>query len=81
MNAQEIETTIKKILVEDFEADPNKLELSTNLFTDLDLDSIDAVDLVVRLQQQTGKKVNPADFREIRTIGDVVVAVEKILNT
>ena len=47
MNAQEIETTIKKILVEDFEADPNKLELSTNLFTDLDLDSIDAVDLVV----------------------------------
>ncbi len=81
MNAQEIETTIKKILVEDFEADPNKLELSTNLFTDLDLDSIDAVDLVVRLQQQTGKKVNPADFREIRTLGDVVVAVEKILNT
>lgn len=81
MNAQEIETTIKKILVEDFEADPNKLELSTNLFTDLDLDSIDAVDLVVRLQQQTGKKVNSADFREIRTLGDVVVAVEKILNT
>ena len=81
MNAQEIETTIKKILVADFEADPNKLELSTNLFTDLDLDSIDAVDLVVRLQQQTGKKVNPADFREIRTLGDVVVAVEKILNT
>ena len=81
MNAQEIETTIKKILVEDFEADPNKLELSTNLFTDLDLDSIDAVDLVVRLQQQSGKKVNPADFREIRTLGDVVVAVEKILNT
>ena len=81
MNAQEIETTIKKILVEDFEADPNKLELSTNLFTDLDLDSIDAVDLVVRLQQQTGKKVNPADFWEIRTLGDVVVAVEKILNT
>lgn len=81
MTDQEIETTIKNILAEDFEVDVATLTPETNLFTELDLDSIDAVDLVVRLQQETGKKVNPADFREIRTLGDVTKAVSKLVNS
>ena len=60
--------------------EPAKLKPETNLFTELDLDSIDAVDLVVRLQQETGKKVNPEDFRQIRTLQDVVAAVSKLVN-
>ena len=80
MTTQEIESTIKKILVADFDIDEAKLKPETNLFTELDLDSIDAVDLVVRLQQETGKKVSPEDFRSIRTFGDVVKAVEKLVN-
>ena len=43
--------------------------------------AFDAVDLVVRLQQETGKKVNPADFKEIRTLGDVTKAVSKLVNS
>ena len=81
MTAQEIEKTIRDILVADFEVDPDKLKPETNLFTELDLDSIDAVDLVVRLQQETGKKVSPEDFREIRTLKDVVDAVVKLVNS
>ena len=81
MTDQEIETTIKNILAEDFEVDVATLPPETNLFTELDLDSIDAVDLVVRLQQETGKKVNPADFKEIRTLGDVTKAVSKLVNS
>ena len=80
MTDAEIEKTIKDILVADFECDPEKLEPETNLFTELDLDSIDAVDLVVRLQQETKKKVNPEDFRQIRTLADVVKAVSKLVN-
>ena len=80
MTEEEIEQTIRSILVSEFEADPAALSRETNLFTDLDLDSIDAVDLVVRLQQETGKKVNPEDFRQIRTLGDVVTAVAKLVN-
>lgn len=80
MTDVEIENTIKRILVEDFEVDAASLRPETNLFTELDLDSIDAVDLVVRLQQETGKKVNPADFKEIRTLQDVVRAVSKLVN-
>ena len=80
MSDAEIEKTIKDILVADFEADPAKLGPSTDLFADLDLDSIDAVDLVVRLQQEVGKKVDPADFRQLRTLSDVVAAVSKLVN-
>lgn len=80
MTDAEIEKTIKDILVAEFECDPAALKPETNLFTDLDLDSIDAVDLVVRLQQETQKKVNPEDFRQIRTLADVTKAVSKLVN-
>ena len=81
MTDAEIEKTIKEILAADFDVDAASITPETNLFTDLDLDSIDAVDLVVRLQQETHKKVDPEDFRQIRTLGDVVAAVSKLVNT
>lgn len=80
MSTEEIATKIKSILVDEFEIEESALKDDTNLFTELDLDSIDAVDLVVRIQQATGKKVNPQDFRQIRTFGDVVQAVDKLVN-
>ena len=80
MTEEEIQKTVVDILVDDFECDREKLTPEVNLFTDLDLDSIDAVDLVVRLQQVTKKKVNPEDFRQIRTLRDVVKAVCKLVN-
>lgn len=76
----EIEQKIKDILASDFECDPESLVPEVNLFTDLDLDSIDAIDLVVRLQQETGKKVDPESFRHIRTLRDVTDAVVKLVN-
>ena len=78
--AKEIEAAIKKILVGEFEVDPARLTPDVDLFAELDLDSIDAVDLVVRLQQETGKKVEPAEFKKLRTFGDVVAAVSKLVN-
>ena len=80
MTRQEIEKTIKDILVADFEVDESKLTPDVNLFTELDLDSIDAVDMVVRLQQVVKKKVDPEQFRVIRKLSDVVDAVEKLLS-
>lgn len=80
MTTSEIESKIKSILAAEFDVDVAALKPETNLFTELDLDSIDAVDLVVRIQQETGKKVNPDDFRQIRTFADVVQAVDKLVN-
>ena len=80
MTEEEIQATVIDILVAEFECEREKLTPEVNLFTDLDLDSIDAVDLVVRLQQVTKKKVNPEDFRQIRTLRDVVKTVYKLVN-
>ena len=77
---EEIFNTIKDILVKDFGCDATKVKTESNLVEDLDLDSIDAVDLIVKLQSKINQKVDPEDFRQIHTIGDVVDAVEKIVN-
>jgi acyl carrier protein len=50
------------------------------LYEDLDLDSIDAVDLVVKLRAITGKKIDPEAFKKVRTVEDVVIEVEKLVN-
>jgi acyl carrier protein len=49
------------------------------LYEDLDLDSIDAVDLVVRLQEITKKRIKPDQFKSVRTVSDIVSAVENLV--
>lgn len=70
---------ISAVLADEFECDPSKLTADALLYEDLDLDSIDAVDLVVRLQQQTGIKVQAEDFKSIRTLGDVAAVIERLM--
>ena len=77
---EEILKVVKDILVQDFECDAGMLSPEVRLVEFLDLDSIDAVDLIVRLQKIINKKVNPEDFKQIRTLQDIVVAIEKIVN-
>ena len=75
----EIFNVLKDILVNDFEIEPDKIDADANLFEDLEFDSIDAVDLAVRLQEYTNKKISPDNFKEIKTVNDVVLAVEKLI--
>ncbi|GAD80393.1 acyl carrier protein [Vibrio ezurae] len=70
---------VKDALVELFELDSADIVPEAHLYTDLDLDSIDAVDLVVHLQNVTGKKIQPAEFSTVRTVDDVVNAVAELL--
>ncbi len=83
MNAKytrdEIFNELKNILVNDFEIDGDKILPDANLFEDLEFDSIDAVDLAVRLQDFTKQKISPENFKQIRTVEDVVDAVESLL--
>lgn len=67
------------ILQEMFEIEPSKISLQSNLYTDLDIDSIDAVDLVVRLKELTGKRLQPEVFKSVRTVQDVVDALANLL--
>ena len=79
-NREEILAAIKEIMVEMFEIDKQAITLEARLYEDLDFDSIDAVDMIVKLKEITGKAVKPEDFKSARTINDVVDAVYKMLN-
>ena len=75
----ESEAKLAEILIEMFEVEPGDVTAEAELYDDLDIDSIDAVDLIVRLKEITGKKVDPEDFKEIRTVTDVVDTIESLL--
>lgn len=76
---EEIFNKICEILNTEFDIDESLLKPEANLFSQLKLDSIDAVDLAVRLQQFTDKRISPEDFRQILTLNDVVEAVYNLL--
>ena len=78
-NREQILEKLTTILVDDFEIDADAISLEANLYQDLDLDSIDAVDLVIKLQQLTGKKIKPEEFKSVRTVEDVVNAIEALV--
>ena len=79
MDKQTIFTEVKMALIELFEVDGDAVTLDAHLYQDLELDSIDAVDLVVRLQKLTGKKIRPEEFKTVRTVNDLVDAVATLL--
>ncbi|HXV49552.1 MAG TPA: acyl carrier protein [Candidatus Binatia bacterium] len=79
MGKDEIYRWVVDMLHEMFELDKAKITPQANLYTDLDIDSIDAVDLAVKLKQLTGKRLQPEVFKNVRTIQDVVDALEGLL--
>lgn len=77
---EEIFNKLCEILENEFEISNSLLEnKDADLFNDLDLDSIDAVDLAVRLQQFSDKRIPPEEFRQIKTLNDVVETVYNML--
>ena len=78
-NKEEIYGWVVNILNEMFELDKAQITLESNLYSDLDIDSIDAVDLAVKLKQVTGKRLEPEVFKSVRTVQDVVDALSGLL--
>ena len=79
MSKEEIYRLVVDMLHEMFELDKAKITPQSNLYTDLDIDSIDAVDLAVKLKQLTGKRLEPDVFKRVRTVQDIVNALEGLL--
>lgn len=77
-NRDEIYQRLVDVLSDLFEIDPEDVSLESHLYHDLDIDSIDAVDLVVEIKRITGQKIKPEDFKNVRTVGDVVDAVSEL---
>lgn len=64
----ELKATLAKL----FELNPENIRLDSHLYEELNLDSIDAIDLITHLQTTTGRKFNPEEFKSVRTLDDVV---------
>ncbi len=71
----EIFNTLRDTLSELFEIEPERITPEANLYTDLEIDSIDAIDLIDHVRRQTGRKLDASDFRSVRTVEDVVQAM------
>lgn len=71
---------IRAALVELFRLDPARITPEARLADDLEIDSIDAVDLVEQVKRTTGRKVSAEDFKAVRTVSDLARVVERLLS-
>jgi acyl carrier protein len=71
---------IRQTLVELFELEPARITPEARLYEDLEIDSIDVVDLMDEVQKHTGRKVTPEDFRSVRTVKDLAGVVQRLLH-
>jgi acyl carrier protein len=78
LTSDQVLEMLRTALAELFELDPGLITLESRLGEDLEIDSIDAVDLLERLRRTTGKKMSPEDFRSVRTVGDLVATIERL---
>jgi len=69
---------VKRRLISEFEIDAELISLDKSLSDDLGLDSLDAVDLLICLKDHIGEKVDPAMFKNARTVQDVVDLVHPL---
>lgn len=72
MTKEQLFEQIRHILVDRFEVEESLISMDANLYEELEIDSIDAVDLLVYLKEVTGKKIPPEQFKEVRTIENVI---------
>ena len=79
MDKAEILARVVEVLANSFDLDPDQIQPTSHLFEDLDLDSIDAIDLVVGLEEETGLDVNEEELKAIRIVQDVVDLVHRKL--
>ncbi len=71
MNAEEICARIDALLVDEFELDEDAVTPDARLREDLDLDSLDAVDLIVALEKNFGLRIEDKAMAEMKTLGDL----------
>ena len=79
MSKDEIYARIRATLVEGFELPEERVTMEARLMDDLELDSIDAIDMAVQIQEMTGVRVEEEQLRKLKTVGDTVHLVEQLL--
>jgi len=81
MNKEELYLHIVGIMRDTFAIEPEKITLESKLGEDLDIDSIDAVDLIVQLKPLLGSSLKPEAFKAVRTVQDVIDVVHGMMHS
>ena len=76
-----IYSQLKQIMDKLFEVDASDIVANARLYEDLDIDSIDAVNMIIELRRITGKQIPAERYREAKTVADVVSVTVDVLNT
>lgn len=80
MTPEEIYARVAAVLEETFEIERDRIRPDARLYDDLDIDSIDAVDLLVKLKPMLSKPLKPEQFKAVRTVQDVVDALALLVD-
>ena len=79
MDKNAIFEKIKDALIEDFDLEESQIVLDARLYEDLELDSIDAVDLIVKLKSFLPRNIDPEAFKKMRTLQNVVDGIYNLV--
>ena len=77
MTRTEIEETVKEFLLEELEIEPAKIAMDARMKEDMDVDSLDLVDLVVIVDKKFGFKIQPEEMKGIVTLNDFCDYIEQ----
>jgi acyl carrier protein len=80
MSKDDLYRRISDILQNTFGIEPERISMDARLGEDLDIDSIDAVDLIVQLKPLLGGNLKPEAFKTVRTVSDVVEALHGMMH-
>jgi acyl carrier protein len=72
MTREAIFQKMRDILVDEFEIEKDAITPEARLYQDLELDSIDAVDLLVKVKEFVSGKIDPESFKKVVTVQDVI---------
>ena len=70
--------TVRKAIVDELSIDPNKVTLEAKLKDDLGADSIDAVQIIMDLEDAFGIEIDEDNAGAMETVGDVVKYIESM---
>lgn len=72
-----MEEKIIKTIADTIEVDASTINKDTNLLTDLEIDSLDLMELVVNFEEIYGVEIPDKDLKTLQTVGDVVNYLSK----
>lgn len=79
MTREEIIKTVNEFLIEEFELNPEQLNPDAKLKDDLEIESLDFVDIVVVIEKEFGFKVKGEEMVNVRTLNDLYnYIIEKV---